>query len=190
MFVRDRMTPTPITLQLDSDYKSALALMKERAIHHLPVLDGERRLAGIIAERDLLLAAYHYLGADVDIDEVMHRDVVTAKPEMPLADAALLMVEHAIGCLPVVDGGGQVVGVITETDIFRTFVSGERRGNDGPAAATPAKGVPLGKSPTSARAGRQPAAKKMAGKPSSGKGAATVPAAGKAPRAARPRGRS
>jgi acetoin utilization protein AcuB len=122
MLTRDYMTPRPLTLQVDSDYKAALKLMQECAIHHLPVLDSEGRLAGIVAERDLLLAAYHYLGATVDIGEVMHADVVTATPDLPVTDAALLMAGHSIGGLPVVDRTGRVVGILTETDVFRAFV--------------------------------------------------------------------
>ena len=122
MLTRDYMTRRPFTLPIDSDYKAALKLMQDCAIHHLPVVDSEGRLAGIVAERDLLLAAYHYLGAGVDIGEVMHCDVVTATPDLPVTDAALLMAGHSIGGLPVVDRSGRVVGIITETDIFRAFV--------------------------------------------------------------------
>jgi acetoin utilization protein AcuB len=128
MLTRDYMTRRPFTLQIDSDYKAALKLMQDWSIHHLPVVDGEGRLAGIVAERDLLLAAFHYLGAGVDIGEVMHCDVVTATPDLPVTDAALLMAGHSIGGLPVVDRSGRVVGIITETDIFRAFVETCKRG--------------------------------------------------------------
>ena len=57
----------------------------------------------------------------------MHTNPTAARPEMPIAEAATLMVEHRIGGLPVVDGDERVVGVITETDIFRSFVERERR---------------------------------------------------------------
>ena len=122
MLVRDHMTPHPITLQVDADYKSAVTIMHDHAIHHLPVLDANKKLAGIIAERDLLLAASHYLGSVADVGEVMHRDVVTVAPNVRVTDAASLMIKHTIGGLPVVDRRGRVVGVITETDIFKAFV--------------------------------------------------------------------
>jgi acetoin utilization protein AcuB len=128
MLVRDYMTRRPFTLQIDSDYKAAIKLMQDCAIHHLPVVDAAGKLAGIVAERDLLLAALHYLGSGVDVGEVMHCDVVTTTPDQPVTDAALLMAGHAIGGLPVVDRTGRVVGIITETDIFRAFVESCRRG--------------------------------------------------------------
>jgi acetoin utilization protein AcuB len=116
------MTPRPITLRIDADFKSALKVMEQHAIHHLPVLDADDHLVGIVAERDLMFAALRYLGSSVDVERVMHRKVVTATPDMTVAAAASLMVTNAIGGLPVVDGGGTVVGVITETDIFKAFV--------------------------------------------------------------------
>jgi len=122
MLVHDYMTPRPITLRPDTDFKSALQLMQQHAIHHLPVLGVDDRLVGIVAERDLMFAALRYLGSSVDVDQVMHRKVVTATPGMTVADAASLMVTNAIGGLPVVDDSGNVVGVITETDIFKAFV--------------------------------------------------------------------
>lgn len=123
MIVSSHMSAHPITLRLDTDYKTALQVMKTHAIHHLPVLDGNDRLAGIVAERDLLIAAMQYSQATVDVGEVMHRDVVTVRANAPITHAASLMVKHSIGGLPVVDGDGRVVGVITETDVFRAFVT-------------------------------------------------------------------
>jgi len=122
MLVQDHMTPRPITLRPDTDFKAALQLMQQHAIHHLPVLGGDDRLIGIVAERDLMFAALRYLGSSVDVEQVMHRKVVTATPAMTVADAATLMVTNAIGGLPVVDENGNVVGVITESDIFKAFV--------------------------------------------------------------------
>lgn len=122
MLVQDYMTPRPVTLRTDTDFKLALQLMQRHAIHHLPVLDADDRLVGIVAERDLMFAALRFLGSAVDVEQVMHRDVVTATPEMSVADAASLMVGNAIGGLPVVDAAGTVVGVITESDIFKVFV--------------------------------------------------------------------
>ena len=137
MLVQDYMTPRPITLRTDTDFKSALQLMQQHAIHHLPVLDADARLVGIVAERDLMFAALRFLGSSVDVDHVMHRNVVTATPDMSVADAASLMVTHSIGGLPVTDPSGNVVGVITESDVFRAFVrmhgAGAERGIAGPA---------------------------------------------------------
>ncbi len=126
MLVKDRMSERPVTVFHDTDYKAALAVMHDRALHHVPVLDADGKLVGIVAERDLLLAAMHYLQAKIEVGQVMHRDPVTTRPDASLAAAAALMVAHHIGGLPVVDDRQDVVGVITETDIFRAFVEGER----------------------------------------------------------------
>jgi len=116
------MNARPITIRSDADYKAALKLMQDQQLHHVPVLDADKKLVGIVAERDLLLAATHHLQSAVEVGEVMHRGVVTATPAMPIGEAAALMVDHRIGGLPVVDDRQGVVGVITETDIFRAFV--------------------------------------------------------------------
>ncbi len=122
MIVRSYMTPRPITLRMDSDAQSALRTMQEHAIHHLPVLDADERIAGIVAERDLLLAALRSPGASMDIADVVHRDVICIRDDMPVTHAATLMAKHTIGGLPVTDAKGRLVGVITETDLFRAFV--------------------------------------------------------------------
>lgn len=121
MRVRDRMSTPPVTVRPDMDYKKALALMQEQKLHHIPVVDNGGKLVGMVAERDLLLAAGRYLQSRVDISDIMHTPVVSVEPAMSISDAAKLMVEHKIGGLPVVDDGA-VVGIITETDVFRTLV--------------------------------------------------------------------
>lgn len=122
MLVRDRMSCPALTLRANADYKEGLKIMQAHRMHHVPVLDANDRLTGIVAERDLLIAALRYLQSAVEVGEVMHRDVITATPDMPLIEAASLMASRSIGSLPVVDSGGAVVGVITETDIFKAFV--------------------------------------------------------------------
>jgi acetoin utilization protein AcuB len=127
MLVRDRMSAHPVTIGHDADYKVALKLMEEHRLHHVPVLDARRKLVGIVAERDLLLAATRHLQSAIEVAEVMHPNVTTATPDMPIAEAASLMVDNRIGGLPVVDENEYVVGVITETDIFKAFVERERK---------------------------------------------------------------
>lgn len=122
MIVRAHMTPHPFVLRADSDVGAALASMQEHSIHHLPVLDQDDRVLGMVAERDLLLAALRYNGSAPDIVDVMHHDVISVRDDAPITHAATLMARNAIGGLPVVDARGRVVGIITERDIFRAFV--------------------------------------------------------------------
>ena len=133
MFVRDRMSSPAVTIEADTSFPDALKLMRDRRFRRLPVMDKKGRLVGIVSERDLLYAApssatslsiweVQYLLSNLHIRTIMTKDVVTTTPDTPVEDAARLMVAHKIGGLPVVDGHKHVVGVITETDIFQTFV--------------------------------------------------------------------
>ena len=133
MFVRDRMSSPAVTVTASASFPDALKLMRERRFRRLPVVDKKGRLVGIVSERDLLYASpssatslsiweVHYLLANLHIKTIMTKRVITTTPDTPVEDAARLMVTHKIGGLPVVDGRREVVGVITETDIFQTFV--------------------------------------------------------------------
>jgi acetoin utilization protein AcuB len=121
MFVRTRMSSPPVTIREDADFQQALQLMQERRLRRLPVLDRADRLVGIVVERDLLLAASRFPASHVELDDFMTHEVVTATPEMTLTEAAATMLERRISGLPVVDQG-RVVGIITESDIFKRFV--------------------------------------------------------------------
>jgi acetoin utilization protein AcuB len=133
MLVRDRMSSPAVTVQPDTPFQEALRLMREQRFRRLPVVDAEGKLVGIVAERDLLHASpspatslsvweMNYLLWKLRVAQIMTTRVFTVSPETPIADAARLMVEHRIGGLPVVNDEGQVLGVITETDLFRAFV--------------------------------------------------------------------
>jgi acetoin utilization protein AcuB len=133
MFVRDRMSSPAVTVRADKSFQDALKLMRDRQFRRLPVVDKKGRLEGIVSERDLLYAApssatslsiweVQYLLANLHIKEIMTKEVITTTPDTPVEHAARLMATHKIGGLPVVDGRREVVGVITETDIFQTFV--------------------------------------------------------------------
>jgi CBS domain-containing protein len=121
MLVATRMSCPVVTVRPDDDFQRALSLMQEKRLRRLPVVDGVGRLVGIVAERDLMLAALQYLQSRVDVAEFMTRDLVTSTPTMDLREAAKLMLANRVGGLPVVEDG-KLVGIITESDIFRRFV--------------------------------------------------------------------
>jgi acetoin utilization protein AcuB len=133
MLVQDTMTTPVITLPPDAPFQEALKLMKTRKIRRIPIVDKHDKLVGIVSERDLLQASpssatslniweMNYLLSKLLVHDVMTKSVVTVTPHTMLQDAATLMMKHKIGGLPVVGADQEVVGVITETDIFKVFV--------------------------------------------------------------------
>lgn len=140
MLVKDRMTHNPVTITPDTSFPDAFSIIRENKIRHLPVVDDEGKLIGVVAQTDLLHASpssattlsvfeVNYLLAKLRVREVMSSPPITVPEDAPLEEAARVMVKNKIGCLPVMHGGdpstgsGQaLVGVITETDIFETFV--------------------------------------------------------------------
>jgi acetoin utilization protein AcuB len=117
------MSTPPVTISADRIYHEALRIIQQHRLHHLPVVDSQGMLVGIVAERDLLLAATRYVQNSVDVAEVMHSHVITASPDTPMTEAAALMIEYKIGSLPVADAERRLVGIITETDVLRAFVA-------------------------------------------------------------------
>ena len=126
MQVRDCMSTPPIAIGPDSMYHEALRITQAHGLHHLPVVNAQGALVGIVAERDMLLAASHYVQSAVDIAEFMHRDVITVTPDMLMEEAVTLMLDHQIGSLPVTDAERRLVGIITKSDIFKAFLDVQR----------------------------------------------------------------
>jgi acetoin utilization protein AcuB len=132
MLVKDRMTPDPITITPDTSFPDAFRTLREEGIRHLPVVDKKGNLVGIVAQTDLLHASpskatslsifeLNYLLANLHVSEVMSSPPITVLEDSPIEEAARVMVEKKIGCLPVMREG-TLVGLITETDIFKVFV--------------------------------------------------------------------
>ena len=132
MLVGERMTRNPLTTASDTPVTEALDFMRREKVRRLPVVDKKGKLEGIISEKDLLYASpspatslsvweVNYLLAKLKVKEVMTRDVTTVTEDVPLEDAARIMADNKIGSLPVVRDG-TVVGIITETDLFKIFI--------------------------------------------------------------------
>lgn len=127
MYVQDCMTETPLTVRPESDPMAALMVLKYHGFRHLPVLDKDGHLVGIVDRDDLekflsTAGSPTVLKRQHRVEQVMTRNVVMVTPSCPLEEAALLMVENKIGSLPVVDGE-RLVGIITKTDIFKQFAA-------------------------------------------------------------------
>jgi acetoin utilization protein AcuB len=126
------MSKHPLTISEDESLSETHKYMQEQSVHHLPVLNKAGEMVGIVTEEDLLKAQpsavtslsvweIHYLLTRVKVKDVMVRDVITATEDIPIEDAAGLMLSHKVGCLPVMRDG-KLVGIITESDLFRTFM--------------------------------------------------------------------
>ena len=131
MLVRERMSKNPYTITADTPIDETLRKMHELHIRRFPVLDKGGKLVGIVSEKDLLYASpspattlsiyeMHYLLSKLKVAEVMKRDIITVTEDTPVEDAARIMTDRKIGSLPVVRDG-QLVGIITESDLFKLF---------------------------------------------------------------------
>jgi acetoin utilization protein AcuB len=132
MLVKDRMTVKPVTVTPGTSFPDAFQIMREKRIRHLPVVDEKGKLIGVVARTDLLHASpsmattlsvfeMNFLLANLHVGKIMSAPPITVSEDAPLEEAARVMVQNKIGCLPVMHGG-DLVGMITETDIFETFV--------------------------------------------------------------------
>jgi CBS domain-containing protein len=117
--VADIMTKRIITAAKSEMVNHAERRMLESDIRHLPVVDGEGHLIGILSDRDVLRAFEMSRDKAVPISDVMTEDVLTVRPETRACEATQLMLDRRIGALPVVDQEMHVVGVVTETDFLR-----------------------------------------------------------------------
>jgi acetoin utilization protein AcuB len=126
------MTRNPVTVEQDGRVEDALKRMHDNKVRRLPVVNEKGRLVGILSEKDALYASpspattlsiyeMHYLLSKLTVKEVMTKEVVSVTEFTPIEEAARIMVDNKIGGLPVVRGDA-LVGIITETDLFKTFL--------------------------------------------------------------------
>jgi acetoin utilization protein AcuB len=134
MLVKDRMTSDPLTITTDTSLKDALELIRSKPFRHLPVLDENDKLVGIVTEKSLVYAAptptttlsvfeVDYILSRTKVGQIIQGPVITVGPDLPIEEAARVMVDHRIGCLPIVEDD-KLLGIISDTDIFRVFVEG------------------------------------------------------------------
>lgn len=129
--VGEIMTPDPVSIGLDENFREVPRRMRRHGIRHLPVVDRGKKLSGLITERDLfrILPPHHIedgtwhfdeeaLGAII-VGQVMTPDPFAMRPGDPLGDALAAIVAHKYGCIPVTDDQGCLQGIVTQMDILK-----------------------------------------------------------------------
>jgi len=131
MQIADIMTPSPITAKASDSVRRALALLEDQDIRHLPVIDDDRRLVGLVSDRDLREYRLPVLEEldnpdqadelmDTPLSEVMSGDIVSIDSGEDLVAACDLIIEYRIGAIPVLDRTtGELVGIVSYMDILR-----------------------------------------------------------------------
>ncbi len=131
MRVADYMTSTPVTANMEDGLRQTFYRMRERHVRHMPVLDDQERVVGIISDRDLRrpdwvdneenVAHYYILDNRRKVREAMTTEPYTTGAEDDLAQALAILVEHGFGALPVVDGSRRLIGILSAYDCLRAF---------------------------------------------------------------------
>lgn len=138
-YVKDLMTKRVRFVRPSTPLREVVALMQELRVRHMPVVDERRRLRGLISHRDLISGHFTLQAAETGVERnagtLMTLELDTVKPDDCLHCAARLMFERKRGSLPVVDGAGRLVGILTEADFVRAF--GQELGCQVEAAVPP-----------------------------------------------------
>ncbi|MDD3824306.1 MAG: CBS domain-containing protein [Sphaerochaetaceae bacterium] len=132
MIIERRMTRNPVTATPEMSVAEASALMKREKVHRLPVLDKDRKLVGIISEKDILYASpspvstlsiheMAYLLSQLTVKKLMTRDVVTITKDTTVEEAARLMVDQDLSSLPVLEDG-KLIGIVSKSDLFKILL--------------------------------------------------------------------
>ncbi|MGJ3521618.1 CBS domain-containing protein [Nitratidesulfovibrio sp. D1] len=134
MLIREWMTKDVITVTPDTSMMKASKILKENRIRRLPVVDAEGRLIGIVSDRDIKEASpskattldmheLYYLLSEIKVKDIMTRDPFTVRADDTVETVALNMIEKRIGGLPVIDDGGKLVGIISDSDVFKVLIT-------------------------------------------------------------------
>ncbi len=131
MLVRKKMNTNLVTITKEERMTAAKKILKEKNIRHLPVVEG-KKLIGLVTNMDIRKAEaspatsleireLHYLLDKISVGEIMTRNVITISPDISVEEAATLLHDNKIGCLPVVEDGA-LVGMLTEDDVMEILI--------------------------------------------------------------------
>lgn len=132
MIIERRMTRNPVTATPDMSISEASTLMKQEKVHRLPVLDKDKKLVGLITEKDILYASpspasslsiheMAYLLSKLTVKKLMSKNVVTINKDTTVEEAARMMVDQDLSCLPVLEGD-KLIGIVSKSDMFKILL--------------------------------------------------------------------
>ena len=124
------MTTDVVTIGVDDNLELAREIMRDQRIRHLPVVDSENSLVGLITTTNVLAATDSFLRDDesklhpeeIAVKDVMVSDVITVDETAGIRQAAIFLEKHRIGCLPVVTDG-ELRGIVTDTDFVGVAIN-------------------------------------------------------------------
>lgn len=132
MYVKDKMSTNLITTTKGVSISEVIQLMGDNKKHRIPVVDDNNNLIGLLTDTtinsntpnnssSLSIFEINYMLNNIKVEDIMIKDVLTVNEDMLLEEAAQIMIDHTISCLPVVNGK-KLVGIITHSDIFASFI--------------------------------------------------------------------
>ena len=132
MIIERRMTRNPVTATPDMSIAEASNLMKQEKVHRLPVLDKDKKLVGLLTEKDILYASpspasslsiheMAYLLSKLTVKKLMSKNVVTINKDTTVEEAARMMVDQDLSCLPVLEGE-KLIGIVSKSDMFKILL--------------------------------------------------------------------
>jgi CBS domain-containing membrane protein len=120
--VADVMTSKVVTLSPHNTFSEAANLMNDRYFRHCVIVDAHGQIVGVISDRDILRALARNPNArSKSLDQIMTRHPITVRRDTPIAEAVSKIVSKRINCLPVVEANGGVCGIVTSTDLLKSY---------------------------------------------------------------------
>lgn len=129
------MSSRVVTVELDDSLETVKGIFDSARFHHLLVVGSDKKLLGVISDRDLLRAISPYVGTLAEqardlatlrkrVHQIMTREPITLPPESSVQDAIALFLEHRVSCIPIVDARFRPVGIVTWRDILKSLAQG------------------------------------------------------------------
>jgi acetoin utilization protein AcuB len=137
MDIGNVMTARVVTVEMDDRLDVVKKIFDTLGFHHLLVIDDNRKLKGIVSDRDLLKALSPYVGSAAEnardvatlnkrVHQIMSRNLITLKRQATLDEAMQLFLEHRISCIPIVDDDFKPVGILSWRDVFKAVLGARR----------------------------------------------------------------